>query len=483
MLGAEPLCYCAPLTMSVVGSAEHPLRVAIVGTGPSGMYAAASLLAEPGLHVTVDLFDRLAAPFGLVRYGVAPDHQKIKNVIRVFDKTAQDSRVRFFGNVELGRHLDRSDLHRHYHQVVYAVGAQADRSMGVPGEELVGSYSSTEFVAWYNCHPDLADALFELRHRNVAVVGIGNVAMDCARILATRAEELARTDIGDHALEHLRGAGIREVWVLARRGPVQAKCSPPELKELTELEGVQVVVEAGELEVDPASAEELAADRSAAKNLEILRELAKVPADPDKVQIRFRFLVSPVEVVGRDGKVAGIRLERNRLEADGRGGVAAVGTGELEELPVTMVIRAIGYKSLPLVDLPYDSRKGIVPNREGRVVDAAGVTVPGEYVVGWVKRGPSGLIGSNKPDSAETVQAMVADLPALAPLPTGDADPATVAALLAERGARIVGYDEWRRLDAAEVERGKPHGRPRVKFLRLEEMLRELEAAAATNDA
>ena len=459
---------------SVVGTAEHPLRVAVVGTGPSGMYAAAALLAEPGLHVTVDLFDRLPAPFGLVRYGVAPDHQKIKNVNRVFDKTAQDPRVRFFGNVQLGRELDRGDLRRHYHQIVYAVGAQADRSMGVPGEELAGSYSSTEFVAWYNCHPDLADARFELLHERVAVVGVGNVAMDVARILATRAEELAKTDIGDHALEHLRTTGIREIWVLARRGPVQAKCSPPELKEIAELEGVQVVVEPGELEIDAASAEELAGDRAAQKNLEIFRELAAVPVDLEKVLIRFRFCVSPVEVLGRDGKVAGLRLERNRLEPDGRGGTKAVGTGETEDLPVTMVIRAIGYKSLPLVDLPYDPRRCLVPNRDGRVLNPAGDPLPGEYVVGWVKRGPSGLIGSNKPDSAETVQAMLADLPKTEPLPAAAADLGAIPALLAARGVRHVDYDEWRRLDAREVERGKPQGRPRVKFLRLEEMLLEL---------
>ncbi|HXT22910.1 MAG TPA: FAD-dependent oxidoreductase, partial [Thermoanaerobaculia bacterium] len=459
---------------SVVGTAEHPLRVAIVGTGPSGMYAAGALLAQPGLHVAVDLFDRLPAPFGLVRYGVAPDHQKIKNVNRVFDKTAQDKRVRFFGNVQLGRDLDRGDLRRHYHQIVYAVGAQADRSMGVPGEQLAGSYSSTEFVAWYNCHPDLADARFELVHERAAVVGIGNVAMDVARILATRAEELAKTDIGDHALEHLRTTGIREVWVLARRGPVQAKCSPPELKEIAELDGVQVVVDPAELEIDAASAEELAADRAAQKNLELFRQLAAVPPDPSKVHVRFRFCVSPVEVLGRDGKVAGLRLERNRLDPDGRGGTRAVGTGEHEDLPVTMVIRAIGYKSLPLVDLPYDSRNGIVPNREGRVVNPAGDALPGEYVVGWVKRGPTGLIGTNKPDSAETVQAMLADLPKAEPLPAAAADPDAVPSLLAARGARAVDYAEWQRLDAREVERGAPQGRPRVKFLRLEEMLLEL---------
>lgn len=450
------------------------MRVAVVGTGPSGMYAAGSLLAEAGLTVSVDLYDRLPAPFGLVRYGVAPDHQKIKNVVRVFDRTAQDPRVRFLGNVQVGRDLSRQDLRRHYHQIVYAVGAQADRAMAIPGEELEGSHSSTEFVAWYNCHPDLADRRFDLRHGSVAVVGVGNVAMDCARVLAKRADELAKTDISDTALDGLRESGIRTVWVIARRGPVQAKCSPPELKELAELDGVQVVVDPAELEVDPASAEELARDRSAARNLEIFRELAAVPPDPAKVHIRFRFNLSPVEVVGADGRVAGLRLEHNRLEPDGRGGVAAVPTGEVETLPVTMVVRAIGYKSLPLFDLPYDARRGVIPNRQGRILNPAGDPLPGEYVVGWVKRGPTGLIGSNKPDAAETVAAMLEDLPRLAALPPETADPESVRRLLAERGVRPVDYAEWQRLDAAEVERGKPHGRPRVKFLRLEEMLLEL---------
>ena len=459
------------------GSAEHPLRVAVVGSGPSGMYAVAALLAEPGLHVAVDVFDRLPAPFGLVRYGVAPDHQKIKNVIRVFDKTAQDSRVRFLGNVEIGRDVTREELRRHYHQVVYAIGAQADREMGVPGEDLDGSYSSTELVAWYNCHPDLADRAFALRHRQVAVVGIGNVAMDCARVLAMTGEQLATTDISDVALAGLRESGIREVFVLARRGPVEAKCSPPELKELAELPGVQVVVDAAELVVEPASEAELAADRAAQKNLEILRELAGVPPDPEKVQVRFRFRVSPVEVVGEGGRVAALRIERNRLEPDPRGGARAVGTGKLETLPVSMVVRAIGYRSLPFLDLPYDARAGVVPNRKGRVVDEAGRALPGEYVVGWVKRGPTGLIGSNKPDAAETVAAMVADLPSLPALDPADASREAVDNLLAGRGARVVDYPAWLRLDALEVERGKAQGRPRVKFLRVEEMLRELDRA------
>jgi ferredoxin/flavodoxin---NADP+ reductase len=465
------------MTSTSVGSFGHPLRVAIVGTGPSGMYAAAALLANKELEVQVDLFDRLPAPFGLVRYGVAPDHQKIKSVSRVFEKSAEDPRVRFFGNAELSRDYSREELLAHYHQVIYAVGAQADREMGIPGEDLEGSWSSTEFVAWYNCHPDFADACYTLRQQQrVAVVGIGNVAMDVARILAKDPAELALTDISDAALEELRSSGIREIWVLARRGPVQAKCSPAELKELGELAGVQVVVEPGELELDPASEAELEGDKSAQKNMEHFRAFAAAPLDPAKRHIRFRFLVSPVEVLGEGAKVAGLRIERNELRPRPDGSLSARGTGEFEVLPVSLVVRAIGYRSHALVDLPFDSRAGVIPNRQGRVVAESGEVVPREYVVGWVKRGPTGLIGSNKMDAAETVAAMLEDAPGLAPLEgEAAADPEAVVRLLEGRGARVVTYAHWQRLDRAEVERGRPHGRPRVKFSRVEEMLQALE--------
>ncbi|HVS03880.1 MAG TPA: FAD-dependent oxidoreductase, partial [Thermoanaerobaculia bacterium] len=457
---------------------EHPLRVAIVGTGPSGMYAAQSLLQQDGPTVSIDLFDRLPAPWGLVRYGVAPDHQKIKNVIRVFEKTADDPRVSFFGHVHFGRDLTREDLLRHYHQVVYAVGAQGDREMGISGEDLAGSWSSTEFVNWYNCHPDLADSCYPLEHERVAVVGIGNVAMDVTRILARPAEELATTDISDEALRCLRASRVREIHVLARRGPVQAKCSPAELREVGELAGVQVVVDAAELELDPTSEAELADDRAAQKNLELWRQWAEQPLDPDKRHVRFRFMVSPVEVLAADSRVAGLRVERNRLEPRPGGGTRPVGSGEAETLPVTLVIRAIGYKSLPLVDLPYDARRAVVPNDRGRVIDPGAGEAPlaREYVVGWVKRGPSGLIGSNKMDAAETVERMMEEVPELAPLPGAAATRREMERLLAGRGVRFVTYDDWRRLDAREVERGRRHGRPRVKFLRVEEMLAELDA-------
>jgi ferredoxin--NADP+ reductase len=468
-----------------VGSAERPLRVAIVGAGPSGFYTAAALLAaartdDTGPTVSIDVFDRLPAPYGLVRYGVAPDHPKIKAVDRVFEKLCLDPRVRFLGNVELGRDLSREDLLAHFDQVVYAVGGQSDRRLGIPGEDLAGSHSSTGFVAWYSGHPDFLDLEVDLSCEAAAVVGIGNVAMDVARILARSADDLAATDIADHALEVLRGSRVRDVYVLARRGPVQAKCSPPELKELGEIEGAGVVVDGTDLALDPLSAREAEEDRQAKKNLELLAAYAGADGGSPRRRIHLRFLVSPVEILGEDGKVTGIVVERTRLEDAGGGRLRAVGTGRTETLPVGLVVRAVGYRSLPLPELPFDDRSGIIPNVKGRIVDpATGSPLPREYVVGWVKRGPTGLIGSNKPDGVETAAAMLEDLPALDPVPAEAAAPAAIDSLLAARGARPVPFCDWQRLDTLEVERGRPHGRPRVKFVRVADMLAALDDGGA----
>jgi ferredoxin--NADP+ reductase len=430
--------------------------------------------------VSIDVFDRLPAPYGLVRYGVAPDHPKIKAVDRVFEKLCLDPRVRFLGNVELGRDLSREDLLAHFDQVVYAVGGQSDRRLGIPGEDLAGSHSSTGFVAWYSGHPDFLDLEVDLSCEAAAVVGIGNVAMDVARILARSADDLAATDIADHALEVLRGSRVRDVYVLARRGPVQAKCSPPELKELGEIEGAGVVVDGTDLALDPLSAREAEEDRQAKKNLELLAAYAGADGGSPRRRIHLRFLVSPVEILGEDGKVTGIVVERTRLEDAGGGRLRAVGTGRTETLPVGLVVRAVGYRSLPLPELPFDDRSGIIPNVKGRIVDpATGSPLPREYVVGWVKRGPTGLIGSNKPDGVETAAAMLEDLPALDPVPAEAAAPAAIDSLLAARGARPVPFCDWQRLDTLEVERGRPHGRPRVKFVRVADMLAALDDGGA----
>ncbi len=458
-----------------LGTSERPLRVAIVGAGPSGFYTAAALLAAKDVRVAIDLIDRLPAPYGLVRYGVAPDHPKIKEVVRVFERAALDPRVRYLGNVAYGGDLALADLRRHYDQIVFAVGGPSDRRLAVPGEDLAGSLSSTAFVAWYSCHPDFLDLPVDLGCAAAAVVGVGNVAVDVARILARDPEELAKTDISDAALALLRGSDVRDVHVLARRGPVQAKCSPAELKEMAQLAGVDLVVDPAELELDPASAAELEADREAQKNLELLRELAAKGTTGAPRRIHLRFMVSPVELIGAGGRVAALRLERNRL-VPGRWGVAAEGTGKFEELAVGLVVRAVGYRSLPLAEVPFDEKKAIVPNAGGRVLDpATGRVVPGLYVTGWVKRGPTGLIGSNKPDGAETAAAMLEDLPATTP--ASDARPEAIDRLLADRGVRRVDFAAWRRLDQIEVERGRAQGRPRVKLGRVDEMLVALDGA------
>lgn len=465
--------------MSTLGSSpERPLSVAVVGAGPSGFYAVAALL-DCGLQVAVDVFDRLPAPYGLVRYGVAPDHQKIKLVERVFAKAAGDPRVRFFGNVSLGSDVTRDDLLAHYDQVVYAVGAQSDRRLGIPGEELPGSWSSTEFVAWYNGHPDFVGADYRLDHAEIAVVGIGNVAMDCARVLAKPAEELAATDVAEPALEAFRRSRVTDVHVLARRGPAQAKCTPAELKELGEIEGVEVMVDGAELEAAAAGdAGEL--DRQAQKNLEIFRGFAERTAGgawrEARRRIRFRFLVSPVEVAAAaGGGIAGLTIERNRLVPGADGRLRPRGTGERETLPTSAVIRAIGYRSVPLPGVPFDEEAGLIPNRDGRVIDPAhGAPLGREYVVGWAKRGPSGLIGTNKPDAAETVARMVEDVPAL---PAAPRPAEAIERLLAGRGVEWVDFEDWRRLDELECARGKAAGRPRIKLCAVEEMLAEVARA------
>lgn len=461
------------LMRSPLGTPDRPLRVAVVGAGPSGFYTIAALLARKDLAVEVDLFDRLPAPYGLVRYGVAPDHPKIKEVVRVFERLALDPRVRYFGHVEYGRDLALGDLRRAYDQIVFSVGGQSDRRLGVPGEELANSHSSTAFVAWYSAHPDFLDLPVDLAAPGAVVVGVGNVAVDVARVLVRDPEELARTDIADGALAALRASGVRDVYVLARRGPVQAKCSPAELKELAHLAGVDLIVRPDELELDAASAEELAADREAQKNLEILRGLAERGATGAPRRIHLRFCVSPVELEGEGGRVSAVRLERNRL-VPGRGGVRAEGTGAMETLSAGLVVRAVGYRSLPLPELPFDERAAIIPNAAGRVTDpASGAPMPGLYVAGWVKRGPTGLIGSNKPDGAETAAAMLEDLAAVVPAPEPAA--ATIDRLLAERGVRVVDFPAWQRLDRLEVERGKAGGRPRVKLGRREEVFAALD--------
>lgn len=458
-----------------LGTTERPLRVAIIGAGPSGFYAAGALLQQKEIIVLVDMFDRLPTPHGLVRYGVAPDHQKIKSVAKVYDRTAADPRFRFFGNVDLGRAITHADLRRHYDQIVYAVGAQADRKLNIPGEDWAGSFSATEFVAWYNGHPDFADLALDLSCEAAVVVGVGNVAMDVARILAKSVDELRSTDITDYALETLATSRIKDIYVLARRGPAQVKFTPPEIKEFGELTIADVVVSEADLLLDPASAAEAAADPETQRNLAYLQEYAARPLTGKARRVHFRFLTSPVELLGDDGRVSAVRVEKNELRADDKGSLNAHGTGEFETIPAGLILRSVGYKGIPLADVPYDKRSGIIPNAQGRVKEPErGQVVVGEYVVGWAKRGPSGVIGTNKPDAIETVTNMLADLFVITPAP--QPDPAAIDALLEERQIQVVTIDGWRILDRLETENGKALDKPRVKFTRIQDMLAALRA-------
>lgn len=458
-----------------LGTQERPLRVAIIGAGPSGFYAAGALLQQKEIQVAVDMFDRLPAPYGLVRYGVAPDHQKIKSVVKVYERTAADPRFRFFGNVNFGRDITHADLSRHYDQIVYAVGAESDRKLNIPGEDLAGSFSATEFVAWYNGHPDFADYDFDLSVDTAVVVGVGNVAMDVARILAKSVEELQETDIAQYALDKLATSQIKDIYVVARRGPAQVKFTPPEIKEMGELALADVVVDAAELELDPLSVAEAAESAETGRNLEHLRDFAQRALMGKERRVHFRFLLSPVEIFGEDGKVAAVRLEKNRLEADASGYLNAEGTGDYETLPAGLILRSVGYKGIPLENVPYDKRKGIIPNVQGRVIDPEkNQIVTGEYVVGWAKRGPTGIIGTNKPDAVETVNLMLSDLATITP--AAKPDPAAIDALLEERQLNYVTIEGWRILDQLEVTNGKTVGKPRVKFTRIQDMLAALHA-------
>ncbi|MGA8746133.1 MAG: FAD-dependent oxidoreductase [Solirubrobacterales bacterium] len=467
--------------MTKVGTPESPLRVAIVGAGPSGFYAAEHILKDSDLHAQVDLFDRLPTPFGLVRGGVAPDHPKIKSVIRVYEKTAARDGFRFFGNVKVGHDIEVEDLERHYHAIVFTVGCETDRQLGIPGEHLPGSHAATAFVGWYNAHPDYAGEEFDLGGERAVVIGNGNVAMDVARMLALTDHELRQTDTADHAIEKLDRSSIREIVVLGRRGPAQAAFTNPEIKELGEMEDADVIVDPAEVELDSASEAYLAseqADKTTRVNVETLREFSKRQPTGRRKRIVLRFLASPVEIEG-DGKVERIVIGRNQLIEEG-GTLRARGTGEREVLECGLVLRSVGYTGVPIEGVPFDEKRGLILNEGGRILDShdAGHKV-GHYTAGWIKRGPSGVIGTNKKDALETVGHLLADVETQTLMQPHSPEPTAVEELLAERGIRYVSFEDWQAIDQAEVGRGEPHGRPRVKFIRVEEMLEHTGALDA----
>ncbi len=450
---------------------DNPLRVAVVGSGPAGFYAAGALL-DADVPIEVDMIERLPTPWGLVRLGVAPDHPKLKSVSRAFERIALKPGFRFFGNVEVGRDLSHGDLVELYDAVIYAFGAQTDKRLGIPGEDLQGSWSATEFVAWYNGHPDYQNLHFDLNVDRAVVIGNGNVALDVARMLALTPEELAPTDTTDPAIEAIGASTIKEILIVGRRGPAQASWTTQELKEMGELAGADIAVDPAELELDAESEAALEHDTNARRNMEVLRDFAARAPTGKSVTLRFLFFHSPVALHG-DGKVEAIEVVRNRLEnQDGR--LVAVPTDEHETLECGLVFRSVGYRGVGLPDVPFDERRGTILNENGRIVGQERA-----YCAGWIKRGPTGIIGTNKKDASETVALLLEDVHAGRLTHRKDVTAAAVEAVLAERDARAVLYAGWTSIDETERAAGEKLGRPRVKLRSWNDLLEAAERVAA----
>jgi ferredoxin--NADP+ reductase len=440
------------------------MRAAIIGAGPSGFYATGMLL---NAGFSVDLYDVLPTPFGLVRAGVAPDHPKIKAVTRVFDKTAKHADFRFFGGVELGKHVTREELLERYHAVMYAMGTSDDNRLGIPGEDLLGSHAATQFVAWYNGHPHHNDHEYDLDTERAVVIGNGNVAIDVARMLVLPPDELRTTDTADHAIDVLEHSKLQEVVLLGRRGPVQAAFTNPELLELGELTRADVVVDPADLELDPASAAVLAeADKTVTRNVEIMRDYAGRAPHGHPQRVVLKFLRSPVALLG-DGRVEAVRVAINQIVASADGRLQAVPTGEEEEIPAGLVIRSIGYRGVEIPGVPFDERRGLIRNLGGRVIDDADEPLTGEYAVGWIKRGPSGVIGTNKKDAADTVARLLEDRDE-GRLGTPAEEPAED--WIMGKAPDAVSWEGWASIDEHETGRGAPHGRPRIKVVDVAEL-------------
>ncbi len=457
--------------MTKLGSPDRPLRVAVVGSGPSGFYAAQALM-KAEIEVQVDIIERLPSPYGLVRLGVAPDHQKIKNVIGVFERIAAKPNCRFLGNVTVGRDVTVEELRRHYDALIFAQGAETDRRLNIPGEDLPGSHTATEFVAWYNGHPSYRDREFDLSQETAVIIGQGNVAIDVCRILAKTVDELKHTDIAQHALDALAESRIKDIYMVGRRGPVQAKFTQLEIKEMGQLADCDPVVQAQDLKFDPVSQAEYddPENKSAKRIVPILSEFADREPSGKARRLHILFKQSPAEIKG-NGHVQSIVLERNELVGE-PSAVKARGTGETEELTCGLVFRSVGYRGVPLPGIPFDEQRGVIPNENGRVLDDE-TPISGLYTVGWIKRGPSGIIGTNKPDSRATVTSLLQDLSDLEACPVPESG--KILALLKERGVRVVSFEDWQKIDDAEVERGQATGKPREKFPTVEEMLAMLD--------
>jgi ferredoxin/flavodoxin---NADP+ reductase len=453
--------------VSVLGTADRPLRVAIVGSGPSGFYAAEALLKQ-GINVKVDMFEKLPVPYGLVRYGVAPDHLKIKNVIKIFEKIAGNPKFSFLGNVIVGKNISVIELNKFYDAVIFAYGAESDRHLGINGEDLVGSYTATEFVAWYNGHPDFQDHRFDFSNEIAVIVGNGNVAMDVARILCKTPEELKNTDITQNALNALAESRIKEVHIYGRRGPVQAAFTAPEIREMGELADCYPVVNPQELQLIEASQKELTdpANAGRKKNYEIMQSFLSIEPHGRKRKFVLHFGRSPVEIIGK-GRVQKVKFEINKMEGEPNRQKVR-GTGKFEEIDCGIFFRSVGYTGTPIKGLPFSAEAGVVPNHSGRVMDSEQIFT-GWYVSGWIKRGPTGVIGTNKPDAEETVKSLLEDIERLNPCEIPDTG--KLVGFLEDREVRVVTFDDWKKIDLAEVERGAKLGKPREKFTRVTGML------------
>ena len=461
--------------MARPGTENRPLRVAIVGAGPAGIYAA-DVLMKSDTTVSIDLIERQPAPFGLIRYGVAPNHPRIKGIVKALHQVLSKPELRLLGNVEYGVDVKLDDLRAHYDAVVFTTGAEKDRDLDVPGVDLPGSFGGADFVSWFDGHPDVPRT-WPLEARQIAVVGAGNVGLDVARMLSKTADELLVTEIPDNVYQGLKASPVQEVHVFARRGPAQAKFTPLELRELDHSPNVEVIVNPEDIEYDDGSVAAINKDNQTKLVVRELERYAMRTADqglgtrPRKLFLHF--FESPVEIVG-DGQVEAFRTERTELTGDG--GVR--GTGEIRDWPVQALYRCVGYRSTELVDLPWDSSNHVVPHEAGRVLDLDGAHVPGLYVNGWVKRGPVGLIGHTKGDAIETVGSLLADLGAGTLPSAADPSPGAVLEMLESRGLHYTTWDGWDLLDAHEISLGEPHGRPRVKVVDRETMVEVSRAVA-----
>jgi ferredoxin--NADP+ reductase len=442
------------------------LRLAVVGAGPAGIYASDLIIkAQRDFDVSIDLFDLLPAPYGLVRYGVAPDHPRIKGIVRALYEVLDRGDIRFFGNVEYGKDITLEDLKTHYNAVIFATGAIKDADLNIPGVDLDGSYGAADFVNWYDAHPDFPRE-WPLNAREIAVIGNGNVALDVARMLIKRPDDLLSTEIPDHIYRGLMDSPVTDVHVFGRRGPAQVKFSPLELREALHLEGVQSIVYEEDFQYDEGSQQAIDSNNQIRVLVKTLEALRAEPQPTQDRRLHLHFMSTPVEIMGVDGKVSGLRIERNRL--DGKGGV--IGTGELRELPVQAVYRAVGYHGSRLPELPFDERAGVINNAEGRVLDAEGHHIPGVYATGWIKRGPVGLIGHTKADAIETIGHVIADQSNW--WQPQHPEESAILKLLTDRGVPLIDWAQWMKIDAAELAAGESQGRERIKLFDRQEFLK-----------